>query len=146
MKQIELLNTPHEFEKINSVTKLSNKGCYDELKCKKCGMKGRRYGISDFVTLIKNYSPNLIAHCTGKGLSPKADPFIGKFIRIIQCEAVGTQFQNLAPNSIHKIIKPPQNYLNGDRGVWVMGLKEPVKVLFNEFKYAMIRTKFNKNK
>lgn len=55
-------------------------------------------------------------------------------IEIINCVAVGPQFANLIPRSRHDIINPPEGYDNNG-GVWVMGVGEPVKVLFREFKY-----------
>lgn len=54
-------------------------------------------------------------------------------IRIIHCEAFGGPFENLVDGSIHEIIKPPAGSKNYPKGVWVMGVGEPVKVLNREF-------------
>lgn len=69
---------------------------------------------------------NKLAHCSG----------IGKLnrIQIIKCMAVGAQFANLTPGSVHDIIEPPEGY-DRKRGEWVMGVSGPVKVLFDEFRY-----------
>lgn len=66
MKFIDLLlQFPHEFHKVNSVTKTSRKGMYDEYKCLKCGIEGKRYGISDYLTLPDSVSDKKINECTG---------------------------------------------------------------------------------
>lgn len=54
-------------------------------------------------------------------------------IRIINCTAVGPQFENLTPGSIHEVIPAPKGE-NNNRGWWVMGVGEPVKVLTHEAK------------
>lgn len=59
-------------------------------------------------------------------------------IKVIQCRAQGESFKNLTPNSIHVIIDPPEGENNegsgrGMRGVWVMGVGEPVKLLKGEY-------------
>lgn len=56
-----------------------------------------------------------------------------KKIKITNCRAVGTPFANLLPGTEHIVIKPPYPKKNDDRGVWVMGVGEPVKVLRYEF-------------
>ena len=54
-------------------------------------------------------------------------------IKITHCEAFGIQFENLVDGSIHEVIKTPSGYKNDSKGVWVMGVGEPVKVLNREF-------------
>lgn len=56
-----------------------------------------------------------------------------KKIRITECHAVGSPFANLLPGTEHDVIKPPHPKKNDERGVWVMGVGEPVKVLRHEF-------------
>ena len=53
-------------------------------------------------------------------------------IKIILCTAVGKQFANLIPNSEHNIIDAPIGHDN-EKGVWVMGAGNPVKVLHSEY-------------
>lgn len=56
-----------------------------------------------------------------------------KKIEITLCRAQGPQFKNLIPGSVHDVINPPPGFRNDRRGVWVMGLGQPVKVLSNEY-------------
>jgi hypothetical protein len=61
---------------------------------------------------------------------------------ITRCDANGPQFKNIMSRSIHRIVTPPEKYINGDRGVWIQGIREPVKVLNNEFIFVTLeRTK-----
>lgn len=58
-------------------------------------------------------------------------------IKITNCKAFGEMFKNLTPGSIHEVIEAPKEYKNSKiKGVWVMGVGEPVKVLDNEFEYV----------
>ena len=137
MKRIDLLSTIHDFRKTNLVTKFSNDlGSYDEYKCTKCGLKGRRYGLSEYLTVTDSYSDSKINNCTGE---IKKDEYVGRLIKVIRCNAAGGSFLNMTPNSIHRIISPPEGYVNGDRGVWVQGIEEPVKLLYNEFDFLKFR-------
>lgn len=54
-------------------------------------------------------------------------------IKITFCNAQGGQFANLTPGSEHEVIDPPKGHKNDNRGVWVMGVGEPVKVLKREY-------------
>ena len=56
-----------------------------------------------------------------------------KRIRIKYCTAFGKAFENLTNGSEHDVIKPPAPYKNDKKGVWVMGVDEPVKVLNGEY-------------
>jgi hypothetical protein len=56
-----------------------------------------------------------------------------KRIRIKYCTAFGEAFGNLTHGSEHDVIKPPAHYKNDKKGVWVMGVGEPVKVLNGEY-------------
>lgn len=57
-------------------------------------------------------------------------------IKITRYTAFGPAFKNLVPGSEHMIIAPPKGQDN-ERGVWVMGVGEPVLVLFREFEYVI---------
>jgi hypothetical protein len=73
----------------------------------------------------------------------RRDDYIGKKIRIKQCWTIGHQYNKLFPKSIHTVISPKEHERNGDGGVWVQGITEPVKVHFDEFELyvPMSRTK-----
>lgn len=127
--QIPLKTTNHIFEKQNLVTIKDRKGGHDVMKCKSCGMKGKRYDL-EHVTVGNNYSFKNANNC------PKAPKIqnTSTHIKILQCGAFGKQFANLVPDSEHEIINPPKGE-NDIGGVWVMGVNEPVKVITGEFKY-----------
>jgi hypothetical protein len=57
-----------------------------------------------------------------------------KRIQITECHAFGSQFKNLTHGSIHELCEPAEGYKQGERGYWVMGVGEPVLVLYGEFK------------
>lgn len=102
---------------------------YDILKCEQCGIQGKRFGIDEYVKVLDSTSDKKILNCTGK----IKDQYLGKTIRVDNCQASGKQFSNLTQGSYHEIVTPPSGYHNGDRGIWVQGVGEPVKLLFNEF-------------
>ena len=125
MKTINLQLTNHTFEKVNLTTIKSKGRLYDLLKCSQCGLTGKRYGISEDITIDGRASYSKINSC------PKAET--SDKIKIINCRASGNAFSNITPGSIHEVITPPKGYKQYDKGVWVYGNGEPVKVLFDEF-------------
>lgn len=122
MITISRTNTNHNFEKQNLVTIMSPRGPYDLYKCSLCGLRAKGYSLTE-LKIEKRYSKTA-NNC------PKAETV--KRIKITNCRAVGKAFANLTPGSVHSVIDPPEGY-NNSRGVWVMGVGEPVKVLFEEF-------------
>lgn len=117
--------TPHEWEKQNMVTlRGSRKELYDIYRCKHCGIEGKSYCLG-FIDIPERYTKR-IESCTRQRL--------GNTLRVIHCDAVGQQFGNLTDGSVHSIINPPEGQ-NNQRGEWVMGVGEPVLLLYNEFEY-----------
>ena len=112
----------HDFNKMNLVTKISKRSAYDIYQCSKCGLTGKRHGLSEFIT-VSDKAFDKKAICIS---SPKK-------IQITYCRACGKDFANLTPSSVHNVVEPPVGYKNDEKGVWVMGNKEPVKVLYGEF-------------
>lgn len=131
MIKIPFNNLYHNFDKINLV---SNKDGSDTYKCTKCRLQVKRSLFNDYIEVQeKNKSKAL--YCVYKGV----DLFLNKRIKITKCTAQGKQFKNLLPNSIHYIIEPPKEYINDSKGIWVMGVGEPVKVLINEFTFCPLK-------
>lgn len=127
MYNVSIKDSLHEWVKQNLVTKASRRGHYDEVTCKNCGMKGRRYGFES-VQVAETYNRENALLC------PKAKPVeVPVQVKVIFCAAHGRQFANLTPGSIHEVVTPPAGYKNDHTGVWVMGVGEPVKLLSNEF-------------
>lgn len=128
--EIRLKNTNHDFEKQNLVTLKGRKGTYDLMKCKHCGMTGKRINI-ETVTVGNNYSFKNANDCPK---APKVN-IENKRIKVTFCTANGKAFSNLTPHSEHDIVTPPEGYKNDHTGVWVMGVGEPVKLLSDEFTF-----------
>lgn len=127
MYQSEIKTSGHVWEKQNLVTLNSRGKMYDQMVCKNCGMKGRRYGFTT-VEVSENYTFENVHRC------PKAEEIkIPEKVKVIRCTANGKAFSNLLPNTIHEIVTPPNGYKNDHTGVWVMGVGEPVKLLTSEF-------------
>lgn len=128
MKKIERNNSNgHTFNKVNLTTKVSKGKFYDEYVCENCGIKGKSFDLNTIV-FNNNVDINKIYAC------PNPKPFkIPKVIKIKYCRAVGSQFENLTPDSIHSVVTPPEGYTNDNKGVWVMGVGEKVKVLRDEY-------------
>lgn len=122
---VDIKTGPHNFVKENLATKSDRKSTYDEMICTDCGIKGKRRGFQ-FVEVDGRYSQQKAENCIGK-VKPS------KQIKITQCNASGPQFKNLKPGSVHKTVNPPEGYSHDKKGVWVMGIGEPVKVLKGEF-------------
>lgn len=122
MIEISIYAFGHEWDKLNHVTQKDNKGLYDLMICKNCGIKGKRYRL-DTIHVYERYINKL--RC----------PVEHKQIKITHLRAFGKQFKNLTDGSIHDIVSPPVGK-NRDRGEWVMGVGEPVLVLFGEFVYV----------
>jgi hypothetical protein len=132
MKQrIEITTFPHDFQKKNLVTISDRTGHYDLYKCSKCGIEGKRYGLGNMLTLTKDYSEKIIKECNG--IAPEIPTLYGRKIQITTCYAQGKQFANLIPDSFHRVVPAPALYKDDLKGVWVMGVSEPVKILNQEF-------------
>ena len=122
---IKLSEGGHEWEKVNLVTVTEKHGSHDVLKCKHCGIQGKTSSLCT-IRLKGSYSHDKVYSCPNIPKSTK--------IQITECTAFGESFSNLTPGSIHDVIVPPETYKT-DKGTWVMGVGEPVKVLPSEFKF-----------
>lgn len=114
----------HKWEKQNLLTLDSPKGGYDLYKCSQCGIEGRSYKLG-YIDI-----PERFAHKANecRGIARTGS------VKVTCCQAQGPQFRNLTPGSVHDVVEPPQGESNKG-GVWVMGVGEPVKLLYGEFNY-----------
>ena len=130
MYRIEPKETNHDFEKQNLVTKRGTKGGYDVMKCKHCGMTGRRYNLVQ-IEISGNYSKDNVFECKK---APKKQN--SKTIKIIQKPTIfNLAFNDCTVGSIHEIIETPKGEKEDWRGVWIQGIGEPIKILNYEFEY-----------
>lgn len=56
-------NIPHEWEKTNLVTQSNRGRMYDTYKCTRCGITGKRFGLSEIVTRDSKYNANKYNFC-----------------------------------------------------------------------------------
>jgi hypothetical protein len=123
MQKSSIKDSQHNWEKTNLISIKSSKGCYDTVKCTKCGMRGKRYNLST-VEVLNKYKYEHVNMCPTKGTNT---------IQIIYCSANNNEFQNAIPGSIHAIIPAPNDEFDDDYGVWIMGITEPIKILNREY-------------
>jgi len=122
---LSLSNTDHDFQKTNLITL---KGGYDTYACK-CGLHGKRYGLSD--NLQVNGKAALILNCPNP--KPK-EPVMAKRVRITNFTGFSTEFENLTRGTEHDVVECPKEYKNKyANDIWVMGVKEPVRLLLHEY-------------
>lgn len=127
MYKSNIKTSQHVWEKKNLVTVNRHGKMFDEMVCKNCKMKGRRYGF-EYVEVSEKYKFDNVHLC------PKAEPIeIPIKVKVTRCNAYGKVFSNLLPGSEHDVLTPPTGYKNDHEGVWVMGVGEPVKLLPGEF-------------
>ena len=124
MHQIKIDTSEHKFDKKNLLGIRNRRGVYDKLECS-CGVWGRSYQLG-VIEISGSFSAKRANNCPNYQNTTKK-------IKIIIVRASGEQFDNLTPDSVHEVVTPPKGYKNDASGVWVMGVKEPVKVLTNEF-------------
>lgn len=124
---LNLLQNGHDWEKVNQVGKKIRSGIYDEFRCKLCGLRGKSYTLG--LLEIAERDRKKAAMCKG------ARKFAKSYVKVIRCEACGKAFANLTPGSIHKVVPSPDGE-KSSRGEWVMGVGEPVLLLFGEFSYT----------
>ena len=125
MERISIMYGGHKWEKLNNVTLKDRNGLYDRYQCAYCGLKGKSYVLESID--ISDRDIEKATKCNG--VKSK------KQIRVRQCSACGKAFSNLTPGSIHEIIEAPAGQ-DGSRGEWVMGVGEPVLLLYREFDYV----------
>lgn len=124
---LNLLQNGHDWEKVNQVGKKNRRGIYDEFRCKHCGLRGKSYTLG--LLEIAERDRKKAAMCKGARKCAKS------YVKVIRCDACGKVFANLTPGSIHKVVPSP-NGKDNSRGEWVMGVGEPVLLLFGEFSYT----------
>ena len=119
----ELTTGGHSWTKTNLVTQGKTRQ-HDSYRCELCGITGKSYAIGS-ITVPEKFSAKLY-RCPGLKITKK--------VKVTNCRAVGRQFQNLTPGSVHDVVIPPLGE-SDKNGVWVQGVGEPVKLLFGEFEY-----------
>lgn len=112
----------HKWQKTNLVTQPGRGGGYDSYVCEHCGCVGKSYNLG-YIDIPQR-------HAYKASKCPKA-PKAAR-VKITRCGGYGPQFKNLVPDSIHEVLDRPE-LGSTERGVWVMGVGEPVLLLWGEF-------------
>lgn len=123
MPRVKIEHGFHTWEKVNLVTEIDARGTYDEYKCK-CGIKGKSRTIG-YIDIPETYKIERVERCANYQAPKK--------VQVIHCTASGKAFKNLTPDSIHEVIPTPHGEKDG-KGVWVMGVGEPVLLLYSEYR------------
>lgn len=116
------------WSKKNLITLRRGKKLYDEYK-HVSGAVGKRLHMNNYIELTDREFEKFSAWM-------KANNHAGVSIVITDCRACGKQFENLLKDSVHTVIPAPEGEKEDSRGVWVMGVGEPVKVLNGEFLFV----------
>lgn len=136
MKLIRMdVDSPHDFRRTNPVTLEDKEGFYDLYECEYCRLTGKRRNLAGELHVDGRLSDKRIKECPDAHKKPTIT-----HVTVRKCNAVGGQFDNLKPGSIHEIIPPPERQDNTG-GLWVMGVGEPVKLLFGEFAFNQTTVK-----
>lgn len=112
----------HKWRKVNHVTKSGRNGGYDQYQCEYCGCVGKSYKLG-MISIPQRHAY--------KASLCKKQPAHGR-LQITRCNAAGPQFANMTPGSVHNIVLPPAGE-SEEKGRWVMGVGEPVLLIWGEF-------------
>lgn len=144
MRNVPLDNRLHDWEDLHK-TKTISGITYAVYVCRNCNMKGFKVNANNRWLDVKTSNPiDLIEFC-----NHAEDPYIDKWIITDGCIAEHSEYRKLLKDGVEaKIVEPPYSHKNGKGGVFVMGLNEPVRLLWDEFQFKpesytpqMIRTK-----
>lgn len=130
MYKIPLKTSNHSWSKKNLVTITTGKRSHDLVFCDKCGIKGKRYNLAE-VEIDGRYSEAKVLSCPFSEISN--DNTTAQKVKVIKCDAFGKAFANMTKDSEHDVVTPPDGYQNDHKGVWVMGVGEPIKLLNGEY-------------
>ena len=132
------IDKPHEFVQVRTELKENSSGVYEEYKCKKCGLKGKRYGtwlqrprkepllvMDNFLTIASEKKRSKIENCTG----------IGKFKQLplmvrLTSEVPVRGHKELKKNGVYLTAETPKHAY--DSSVWIQGPKGLVRLNVSE--------------
>ena len=156
---LSIYDTIHNFKSFKVRDKIHRiKGKYHLYKCTRCGITGRRYYDGKFICIHKQYGQKKFSKCN---MEDNEENVIGKYIKIVGLIHYHRRVESsprpkaeykdktLYVGSIHRILDDSNfNIPNNSRGVWVMGKKEPIRIVNFEFEFASKskRTKHKKHK
>jgi hypothetical protein len=122
----------HAFEKANLVTISSKQGSYDLYICAECGLTGKRFGLTDNITILKNHKA--LAVCSNAPLPEKVMP--EGWVRPIKVVVVGAyaiRTFGFEPNKIYDVVDATDSRFVDDVWVYSEVRKEPIRLLADEY-------------
>jgi len=133
----------YKFHNFNKTSLVTERGNFDYYTCADCGLKGKRYGISENIVLVRP-SKKKMAQCDGtKGTfnietyeqKMRGKPtLIGKQVKVIMDTHL---FSFDAKNGdMYEVIETPKGEDKSASGVWVQGKKCTFRMLPGEYEYV----------
>ena len=128
----------HNFSKSSLVTE---KGGYDYYTCEDCGLKGKRFGVSERIELVRPNKKKM-AHCDGSKGSFNIEYYEqkmrGRLIIPIGIKVKVVNDVHLFPfdaqnGDIYEVIKTPKGEDKTASGVWVKGKNGSFRILPDEY-------------
>jgi|SRR5271157_554035 len=59
----------HDWEKTNAITRKDRLGIYDTMRCRKCGITGKRFGLNSHTTIDNKFRAKKYKTCHISGLN-----------------------------------------------------------------------------
>lgn len=127
----------HNFDKTNLVT---NDDGTDTYTCKDCGLRGKRFGLDEHITLIRP-SMKKISKCNGKkGVfelteAPKKEKPIKTDIQVKIIDDTNLKDFRLCKDDVLTTVEYPKEQEQGLDGVWVLSSthSNPIRLLESEY-------------
>ena len=127
----------HSFDKSSLVTE---KGGFDYYTCKGCGLKGKRFGLNDYIELVRP-SKKKMAYCDGSKGSFNIEDYeqkmrgkptsTGKKVKVVI--DVHLDPFDAKNGDIYEIIETPKGEDKTASGVWVNGKNGSFRMLPDEY-------------
>ena len=131
----------HNFNKSNLVTNIDGTDSY---VCEDCGIKGKRFGLDDFIILTRPSKVKL-SKCNGHKSTfeieekPKIEKSKKNGLKIKVIDDTHLYSFGFKNGNILETVEYPQNQEQGLSGVWVISseFNEPVRLVENEYEIIL---------
>lgn len=108
------------------ITRVSRGKMFDEYKCANCGIRGRSLTLGT-IEVSNTYNESKVKHCPSSTYQRPKRVLVNNF------HGQGKVFANIKDGQEYDVIDPPPPYKDDYKGVWVMGVGEPIKLLTDEY-------------
>ena len=128
------------FHNFNKSSLITEKGGFDYYTCEDCGLKGKRFGVDDYIELVRP-SKKKMAHCDGSKGSFNIEDYeqkmrgkptsTGKKVKVVI--DVHLDPFDAKNGDIYEIIETPKGEDKTASGVWVNGKNGSFRMLPDEY-------------